>query len=196
MISDYMLKKFEMLNNLVIPEIYKDFLKKYNGYSFGGGKILYSLDDIKEMNLAQQIQKYQPGYIAIGDDGAGIIFLMKQDTTSNVVYLVDMGDYDINSCYLQIDNFAEWFEKKCDICKKYPKKDDDIVDVFLTKSPGDDLKDLLKIKKAFSLNITAKELLLISKNVPCKLISGINIHKAKKMVQNTNHPDIFSFLKH
>ena len=45
-------------------------------------------------------------------------------------------------------------------------------------------------------DISAKELLLVSKKVPCRLISGINIYKAKKIIKRINQPDIFRFEKH
>jgi len=195
MIDDGVLADFERANGFIIPATYKKFLKKYNGYSFVGGKILYSLDDIIEMNKAQKIQFFQPGYIAIGDDGAGIIFLMKQENNSSKIYLVDMGDCNVNSCYHIIDDFFHWFNNNCYV--HYDADDEEaIVDVFLIKSPENYKMDLLRIKKAFSLDISAKELLLVSKKVPCRLISGINIYKAKKIIKRINQPDIFRFEKH
>ncbi len=48
--------------------------------SFNGGTILYSLDELKEMNDDLQIQKYQPDYLAIGDDGGGLVFFNEAGT--------------------------------------------------------------------------------------------------------------------
>ena len=106
-----------------------------------------------------------------------------------------MGDCNVNSCYHIIDDFFHWFYNNCYV--HYDADDEEaIVDVFLIKSPENYKMDLLRIKKAFSLDISAKELLLVSKKVPCRLISGINIYKAKKIIKRINQPDIFRFEKH
>ena len=62
---------FESKRKLVIPTQYKEFLKINNRISFDGETILYSLDELKEMNDDLQVQMYQHNYLAIGDDGGG-----------------------------------------------------------------------------------------------------------------------------
>ncbi|OYO59632.1 hypothetical protein CG709_18335 [Lachnotalea glycerini] len=95
MVNNKLINEYEINYGMRIPNLYKDFLKVNDGFSFDGGKILYSLNDLKEMNDNLQIHKYQPDYIAIGDDGGGLVFLMKQEANAEVVFLVDMSDYEI-----------------------------------------------------------------------------------------------------
>ncbi len=106
---------FESGYKLVIPIQYKDFLKNENGISFNGGTILYSLDELKQMNDDLQIQEYQPDYLAIGDDGGGLVFLMKQEPDAKEVICVDMSDYNIETSFCKIENFAAWYKEGCNV---------------------------------------------------------------------------------
>ena len=54
------------------------------------------------MNDELQIQEYQPDYLAIGDDGGGLVFLMKQEPDAKKVICVDMSDYDIETSFSQL----------------------------------------------------------------------------------------------
>ena len=42
--------------------------------------------------------------IAIGDDGGGLVFLMKQEVDAKEVFCVDVSDYDIESAFCRLDN--------------------------------------------------------------------------------------------
>ena len=97
MINAKQISDFESRYKMVIPIPYKDFLQNENGISFNGGAILYSLDELKQMNEDLQIQEYQPNYLAIGNDGGGLVFLMRQELGAREVFCVDMSDYDIES---------------------------------------------------------------------------------------------------
>lgn len=69
MIKDQEINDFQEKSGLKISKHYQNFLKQNNGYSFKGGVILYSLDELEEMNESLQVQMYQPDYMTIGDDG-------------------------------------------------------------------------------------------------------------------------------
>lgn len=186
---------FENRYKLVIPILYKKFLQNENGISFNGGTILYSLNELKQMNDDLQIQKYQPDYIAIGDDGGGLVFLMKQDPDAKEVFCVDISDYDIETSFCRLEDFTKWYEDGCNICinetDKY--KLSQAGDIFLKKLPKNGVADLVKIKKIFCLNISITELLSLSKELPCVLISGITHAKAIKLMEKFGQPDIFDF---
>ncbi len=186
---------FENRYNLIIPTLYKEFLKIEDGISFNGGTILYSLDELKEMNDDLQIQKYQPDYLAIGDDGGGLVFLMRQALDAKEVFCVDMSDYDIESAFCRVESFTEWYKNGCDICvRKFEEnKFSQVGDVFLIKLPKNETKDLVKIKKYFNLDISMSQLLSLSKNLPCMLISGITYAKAIKLMEKVGRLDIFEF---
>lgn len=193
--SNKKISEFEDRYKLVIPILYKEFLKIENGISFNGGTILYSLDELKQMNDDLQIQKFQPDYIAIGDDGGGLVFLMKQDLDAKEVFCVDVSDYDIESSFCRLENFTKWYEDGCNICIDESNEDklSQLGDVFLKKTPKNGISDLVKIKKTFCLNISMAQLLSLSKELPCVLISGISYAKAIKLMEKFGQPDIFDF---
>ena len=57
-----------------LPNVHKDLLKYTNGFSIGGGLIIYGTDDIIERNETWEVTEYVNGYVAIGDDGSGNVF--------------------------------------------------------------------------------------------------------------------------
>lgn len=67
------------------------------------------------MNDDLQIQEYQPNYLAIADDGGGLVFLMRQALDAKEVICVDMSDYDIESPFYRIENFTDWYKDGCKI---------------------------------------------------------------------------------
>lgn len=77
--SDIKIQEIESLMNGKLPNVYKDLLRYINGFSIGGGLVIYGTDDIVERNKTWEINEYASGYISIGDDGGGNIFLMFQD---------------------------------------------------------------------------------------------------------------------
>jgi len=188
---------FENRYKIIIPIQYKEFLKIENGISFNGGTILYSLEELKQMNDDLQIQKFQPDYIAIGDDGGGLVFLMKQELDAKEVFCVDVSDYDIETSFCRLENFAKWYEDGCNISATLSKeyKLSQVGDIFLIKAPKNGVTDLVKIKKYFGLDIPMVQLLSLSRELPCKLISGINHAKAIKLINKVGQPDIFEFQK-
>ena len=105
MINAKQISDFESRYKMVIPVSYKEFLQNENGISFNGGTILYSLDELKQMNDHLQIQEYQPNYLAIGDDGGGLVLLMRQEPDAKEVICVDMSDYDIESPFYRHRKF-------------------------------------------------------------------------------------------
>lgn len=186
---------FESRYKMVIPTPYKEFLQNENGISFNGGAILYSLDELKQMNDNFDIQEYQPNYLAIGDDGGGLVFLMRQEPDAKEVICVDMSDYDIESPFYRIENFTDWYK---DGCKIYTETKEDnrlskAGDVFLIKEPKNGMKDLIKIKQAFNMDISTSQLLALSKELPCMVIRDIRYAKAIKLMEKVGQPDIFEF---
>ncbi len=142
----------------IIPNQYKEFLKISNGISFDGGLILYSWEELKQMNDELQVQRYQPDYIAIGDDGGGLVFLMKQEANAEEVLCVDMSDYDVDDPFCKLANFDVWYKEGCNLPEEMPEADngfDEVGDVWLVKMPSDGIKGLIKIKKIFNMDITS-----------------------------------------
>lgn len=188
--------EFQNKYGFVIPDQYQDFLKQQDGYIFDSGVRLYELDDLKEMNEMLQVQMYQPDYMAIGDDSGGLIFLMKQEINAKELFVVDIADYDLETAFCRISDFKDWFDKGCVI----PQKDEDLNlpkgkngEIYMIKLPGGGVKDLVKIKKIFAMDIATSELLKMSKDLPCKIASNITYAKAVKLMEKLGQADIFEY---
>lgn len=187
---------FESEYGLIIPQQYKEFLETNDGVSFDGGLILYSLGELKQVNDDLQIQRYQYNYIAIGDDGGGLVFLMRQESSAEEVICVDMSDYDVESPFCRIKNFSEWYNDGCRICVEEQEDNNklsQIGDIFLVKMPYNGTKDLIKIKQVLNMNVSTAQLLTLSKSLPCKLIGDIKYAKAIKLIEKVGQVDIFEF---
>ncbi|WP_368929848.1 SMI1/KNR4 family protein [Bacillus pumilus] len=76
--SDKQIKKAESQLNMVLPHAHKTLLKQTNGCFVGGDALLYGTEDIAERNATWEVHHYANGYVAIGDDGGGQVFLMRQ----------------------------------------------------------------------------------------------------------------------
>lgn len=196
MTNEEQIIEFQNKYVFVIPNQYQDFLKQQDGCIFDSGVRLYELDELKEMNECLQVQMYQPGYMAIGDDSGGLIFLMKQELNAKELFVVDIADYDLETAFCKISNFKDWFDKGCVI----PQKDADVNspkgkngEVYMIKLPANGVKDIVKIKKIFAMDIATSELLKMSKDLPCKIASNITYAKAIKLMAKLGQADIFEY---
>lgn len=195
-VSEKQIIEFQNNYGYKIPSQYQDFLKQHDGYIFDNGIRLYELSDLKEMNESLQVSTYRPGYIAIGDDGGGLIFLIKQEIEAKEVFVVDICDYDLETAFCKINEFKSWFDKGCILPKEHentslPKGKNGVL--YMIKTPTNGIKDMAKIKKIFSMDIATSELLKISKELPCRIASNITYAKALKLMQQFGQVDIFEY---
>ena len=78
-----------------LPTALREFLKLSDGLSLGGGLLIYGSADLKERNDTWEVNEYAPGYLAIGDDGGGYVFLMRlKDDEDPAIYAVGSGVMD------------------------------------------------------------------------------------------------------
>ena len=139
-----------------LPLIHKEFMSKYDGLSLDNGCTFYSLEELDAVNKELQVNIYPPDTIAIGNDGGGLVFLMKQEKEAKTVYLVDACDYDLGSPYQIIQDFNEWMEKGFEIedIDGEDIRGVDYGDLYLIKMPKEGVKGLVTIKRAFNLEIS------------------------------------------
>lgn len=113
--SDIHIKEAESQLNMVLPYAYKSLLKQTNGCSIGGDVLLYGTDDMVERNATWEVQQYASGYMAIGDDGGGQVFLMRLAKEEQKVWIVDAGVIDPQHAELLTKNFLKWVSEGCNI---------------------------------------------------------------------------------
>lgn len=62
--------------NVILFNVYKELLRCINGFLIGSGLFIYGMEYIVERNEVWEVDEYVRGYVLIGDDGGGNVFLM------------------------------------------------------------------------------------------------------------------------
>ena len=66
--SDIEIQEVEDLMKVKLPNVYRNLLGYSNGFSIGGGLVIYGTEDIVERNQNWEVDEYASGYISIGDE--------------------------------------------------------------------------------------------------------------------------------
>ena len=181
--------------NMTFPNVYKNLLKITNGLSNQQGLVIYGTNDITERNETWEVEQYATGYVAIGDDSGGNVFLMLQREEETRVISVDTGDMNPEHGIEITPNFAYWINNGCVIDEKLNPLSGtlDTCNVILLAVPSEGLKGLIKIKNILGINISTPELLKGSKNLPFILAENFPYSKAKKLIEKLdNHNEIIN----
>ncbi|KFM95588.1 SMI1-KNR4 cell-wall family protein [Bacillus clarus] len=168
-----------------LPNVYKDLLKYTNGFSIGGGLTIYGTEDIIERNETWEVTEYANGYVSMGDDGSGNVFLMLQGADAKEVLVVDSGDMDSNHATVITLDFSEWVNTGClnEKIQKIEVEFPDTCNIVLVETPNGGLKDLVKIKSVLAIDISTGDLLKGSKNLPFTLVKKFPYGKTKKLIE-------------
>jgi len=75
-----------------LPAAYRDLLLAADGMLFDNGLVLYPASQIRERNETFEVEKYAPGFLAIGDDSGGRAIMISLD--SEGVFVVGIGRMD------------------------------------------------------------------------------------------------------
>ena len=111
--SDIEIQEVESLLKLELPNVYKDLVRFTNGISIGGGLVIYGTEDIVERIETWEVDEYASGFIAIGDDGGGNVFLMLQDADEKEVLVIDSGEMNPRHANLVTSDFDKWVKSGC-----------------------------------------------------------------------------------
>ncbi|MED4531940.1 SMI1/KNR4 family protein [Metabacillus fastidiosus] len=106
--SDNEILKVENEMNAQLPNSYKNLLKTSNGLYTEEGILIYGTEDIIERNETWETEEYAQGYIAIGDNGGGQVFLMHQGDKEKKVLIVGSGVMNPEHSDLVISDFTQW----------------------------------------------------------------------------------------
>lgn len=183
--SDIEIQEVENIFPKLLPNVYKDLLRYTNGFSIGGGLVIYGTEDIVERNETWEVDEYASGFIAIGDDGGGNVFLMLQDADEKEVFVIDSGDMNPSHANLVTSDFTKWVNSGClnEIAQKTSIELPDTCNILLVKPPNEGLKDLMKIKNVLGVEISTADLLKGSKNPPFIIVERFPYGKAKKLIE-------------
>ena len=98
-IEEYFLNK--------LPKSYKEFMIKVGGGSFGD-TLLYSIEDLVERNECYETKEYAPGWLAIGDDGGGLAFIISFSEDDPRVFTVEHGTMEPDEAEQVVKSFSSW----------------------------------------------------------------------------------------
>ncbi|MBQ8824753.1 MAG: SMI1/KNR4 family protein [Ruminococcus sp.] len=193
-IDEQKIIELESRLNIIIPDVYKSFLAKTNGKIFDN-VFLYDIYTLEEMYHIHQFNKYAPDYFSIGNDNGDYEVIMKSnDRKSKEIAFLEQGS--IGS--IQPDNwydFNKWFADGCNFNIDDETEYNDCaeqVKIILFKVPDEKLKMLMKIRKLICPEISLKELLLKSNNLPSVLTDKFCYETAKGIIDKEN---LSEFLK-
>ncbi|KOS60592.1 SMI1 / KNR4 family protein [Lysinibacillus sp. FJAT-14222] len=111
--SENEILSLEDMMNIKLPTTYRTLLKYTNGLSIAGGVLIYGTEDIIERNETWEVNEYAKGYLAIGDDGGGNVFLMELDTEESRIFAVDCGDMNPQNASIIAVDFNSWIDSGC-----------------------------------------------------------------------------------
>lgn len=98
-----------------LPPDYRQFLLLANGASLGGGLLMYSTGEIEERNATWEVPVYAPGYLAIGDTGAGDVLLIRQSGGGSPLFIVGTGSMTPGMMRELAPSIEQWFHSGCEV---------------------------------------------------------------------------------
>ncbi len=170
---------------LTIPDVYKEFLLEMNGAEINDA-LLYSIDDLVEMNILNEVREYAPGFISIGSDNGDYELLMKAAKDEIAFRLVDAGymvpDDEYDTIY---PSFKEWITNGAVLIdiEEEEEEEEEVGKLILIKAPENGARDLRKIEETFDITYRAFEILKGYKNVPFVLADNIIINDASEKIK-------------
>ncbi|UXH76183.1 SMI1/KNR4 family protein [Roseateles amylovorans] len=96
-----------------IPSEHKVLLQMANGFTLENGVFIYSSSELFERNSTFEVDRYSPGYIAIGDDSGGRSILIAREKAG--VFLVDQGSMDPDEFELISQTLSIWLSDSCSL---------------------------------------------------------------------------------
>ncbi|PET60306.1 SMI1 / KNR4 family protein [Bacillus sp. AFS001701] len=99
--------------NCALPAVYTNLLQHVNGFLTDEGVLIYGTQELVERNLTYEVSEYASGYVAIGDDSGGTVFLMLQGKEGIQLITVDVGDMNPTNGIVLSSDLYEWITVGC-----------------------------------------------------------------------------------
>lgn len=109
--SEHDILLIEQTMAIHLPQEYKNVLKEANGFALTNGVLIYGTEEIMERNKTWEVSEYAKGYVAIGDDGGGMVFLMALEKEACQVFVVDVGDMNPQHAILVSSQLNRWLQE-------------------------------------------------------------------------------------
>lgn len=180
---------------IVVPDIYMKFLNENKQRIFDDG-ILYDYEEILERYDTLEFEEYANNLIPIGNDNGDYELVMRADKGEKQFGIIDQGALGSVEPELWKD-FDEWYSTGADF-DFFPSVNISapiaIASVFIKSLPEDDrVKVLMKIKKAFVLDMPISELLKLANNLPCVITDKYSRAQADGRIRDNDLQDWVSY---
>lgn len=170
----------------LVPEALRELYQAYTKIQLPFG-YTYSIETAIEQSQAEPFQS--EGWFCFGFDGYFSFWLCKlapdHENLSFTSWDHDIGEIDGAVYETVVDllqNEQEEYEENRDLGY-----------VMLNELPEDKLAFLVALKKTFSLTISTRELLEEVESLPFSVADDIPYADAEEMMNDTGHPELFSF---
>lgn len=172
-----------------LPKSYLHLLTLADGMALASGVILYRSAELLERNRTFELETYLPGYVAIGDDSGGKLFLLRSRENSPVLR-VGAGALGSVEPDVVADSLESWIDLGCPSDAATESQAEvrfpDIADVYLDVLPDGKLANLLAIKTELGLELGIPQLKQLAQNLPARLASGVPYGKFRKRCDAVN----------
>ncbi|UZM98266.1 SMI1/KNR4 family protein [Lysinibacillus sp. MHQ-1] len=98
--SEHDILLIEQTMAIHLPQEYKNVLKEANGFALTNGVLIYGTEEIMERNETWEVSEYAKGYVAIGDDGGGMVFFNGVRERSLSGFCCGCWRYEPAACYI------------------------------------------------------------------------------------------------
>ena len=181
------LRLVERKLNVNLPSDLSDFLLSADGMSAPESILLYSTQDLEERNRTFEVNAYAKGYIAIGDDGGGHLFLMDLSGGDTGVFMADQGTLQPSRFLRIAESLQDWILSGCPTPS--PETDEpfgELVDVYLERMPPGGTRDLVVVKRELGISTGIVELAQLAKRAPIRILKGVPAGKYTVRCQKAN----------
>lgn len=138
--------------NIGLPKSYLGYVNNLKEDALISDLItIFASCSLEEQNRSNEINKYLPDYVAIGDDGGDYLFFLKKNSDSTV-YWCDGGGLFPEYIEFVYSDFTTWVNDGCPI----PNEDENVAEdenaiptygsIWLVARPENGLKDILQLK--------------------------------------------------
>ena len=171
-----------------LPAPYKRIFGIADGFALDDGLTVYCSEDVVERNKTFEVQKYSPGFVAIGDDGGGRLVMLSVSSPETKVFVVDQGSLSPEYFEIVAESFDGWIAKGCPLDSEISRSQEfpDKVDVYLECVPPGGLKDLLFIKRELGIDKSVSELKALLESIPACIMKAVPYGKYGKRCQKVN----------
>ena len=98
-----------------LPNEYKLFLREADGFSLGGGLLMYSAREIEERNSTWRMPVCLPDYVAIGETGGGDVLLVAFNDQAARLLIAGSGALFPDMLRELAPSLEVWLESGCEI---------------------------------------------------------------------------------